>query len=63
MKQAFLIEIADRQNASWQGSVKWINGGKETNFRSALELIHLLDSAMEKNRFPSGEDGAKEEEA
>ena len=47
MKQTFLIEIVDQQNASWQGTVQWINEGKKTPFRSALELIRLLDSTME----------------
>lgn len=46
MKQNFLIEIVDQQNASWQGSVNWLNQGRKEYFRSALELIRLLDSAM-----------------
>ena len=54
MKQTFVIEVVDQQNASWQGSVNWINTGKKENFRSALELIRLMDSALE-------EDGKSEE--
>ena len=42
----FLIRIMFRQHASWQGSVTWIEGRSEQTFRSALELILLLDSAM-----------------
>ena len=45
-KQTFVIDIMDQQNASWQGSVKWINTGKQENFRSALELLRLIDSAL-----------------
>lgn len=44
---AFLIDIKDTQNGSWQGSIKWLNGKKEENFRSSLEMIMLINSALE----------------
>lgn len=44
----FLIRMLFRQNASWQGSVTWIENNMEVSFRSALELILLMDSAMKK---------------
>ncbi len=43
-KSTFIVEIKYRENATWQGTVKWIEGGREQNFRSALELIKLIDS-------------------
>ncbi len=42
----FAVRILFRQNASWQGSVTWIEGKQEQSFRSALELILLLNSAL-----------------
>lgn len=42
----FLIQILFRQNASWQGSITWVEGSGEQTFRSVLELILLIDSAM-----------------
>ena len=42
----FAIKILFRQNASWQGSVAWLEEGREESFRSALELIFLMDSAL-----------------
>ena len=42
----FTVKILFRQNASWQGCVTWLEGGKEESFRSALELIFLMDSAL-----------------
>ena len=42
----FAVRILFRQNASWQGSVPWLEGGLEQSFRSALELILLMDSAI-----------------
>ena len=42
----FIIRILFRQNASWQGSIKWIEGNQEEYFRSVLELLYLLDNAL-----------------
>ena len=42
----FVVKVLFRQNASWQGSVIWQEGGKEQSFRSVLELIFLMDSAL-----------------
>ena len=42
----FAVKVLFRQNASWQGSVIWQEGGREQSFRSVLELIFLLDSAL-----------------
>ena len=42
----FYVRILFRQNASWQGTVLWSEGGQEERFRSALELALLLDSAL-----------------
>ena len=56
MKQTFVVEVIDQQNASWQGTVNWINTGKKENFRSALELIRLIDSALESEKKSGGEE-------
>ena len=42
----FTVRVIFRQNASWQGSVSWLEGGSEQRFRSVLELLLLLDSAL-----------------
>ena len=42
----FALKILFRQNASWQGSVVWLEGGREESFRSVLELLLLMDSAV-----------------
>ena len=42
----FAIRIQYRNNASWQGRIKWIEGDAEECFRSVLELFWLIDSAM-----------------
>ena len=43
----FAIKILFRQNASWQGSVTWLEGKREQSFRSVLELILLMSTALE----------------
>ena len=45
-KATFAVRLLFRQNASWQGSVRWIEGGQEESFRSVLELLLLMDNAL-----------------
>ena len=45
----FAVRVLFRQNASWQGSVSWLEGNREESFRSALELAFLMDSALMTN--------------
>ena len=45
-KGTFSLKVLFRQNSSWQGSVAWLEGKREEGFRSVLELIFLLDSAL-----------------
>ncbi|MBR3561156.1 MAG: hypothetical protein IKN81_06500 [Oscillospiraceae bacterium] len=42
----FVIRVLFRQHASWQGSVTWVEGNGEQSFRSVLELVLLMDSAL-----------------
>ncbi|OUQ81647.1 hypothetical protein [Flavonifractor sp. An100] len=42
----FALRIIFRQNSSWQGSITWLEAGREQSFRSVLELIFLMDSAL-----------------
>lgn len=43
-KATFVVRIQYRQNATWQGQVTWAEKNKTINFRSALELLKLIDS-------------------
>lgn len=47
----FALQILFRRNASWQGSISWLEGKQRQSFRSVLELITLLNSAMEAKRL------------
>ena len=47
---SFKINVLFRQNASWQGSLVWLEQNAEAQFRSVLELIKLIDSALEQEK-------------
>ncbi len=42
----FLVTIYHQENYSWQGVVEWLDTGKKIHFRSELELINLINSAV-----------------
>lgn len=42
----FALRVMFRQNASWQGSVTWLETGREESFRSVLELLLMMDGAL-----------------
>ena len=46
--ETFIIKVMDQQNATWQGSVTWVDEQRERYFRSTLELLKLIDGALEK---------------
>lgn len=46
--ETFIIKVMDQQNATWQGSVTWVDEQREKYFRSTLELLKLIDGALEK---------------
>ncbi len=46
-RPSFLIRIYGQQNATWQGQVTYLDEKKTYSFRSALELLKLIDSTLE----------------
>ncbi len=48
----FLIHVRYRQNATWQGQVTWVDKKQTSQFRSALELMKLIDSALQEPKQP-----------
>jgi len=52
---SFSIRLLFRQNASWQGSIHWLEGNEEESFRSVLEMIFLMDSALSQSLRDSPE--------
>ena len=52
-KATFAVKILFRQNASWQGSITWLDGKMEQSFRSVFELILLMDNALQSVACPA----------
>ena len=43
---SFVVEVLDTRNNTWQGRIYWANKERTENFRSALELMQLISSAV-----------------
>lgn len=51
MKETFIIHISSQENSTWQGQVIWLNRSDTRCFRSMLELIKLMDTALEASEY------------
>ena len=45
-RATFDVQVLYRQHTSWQGVLLWRDCNMEQSFRSALELVLLMDSAL-----------------
>lgn len=45
-KATFEVQVIFRQHTSWQGIIVWLEQCREQSFRSVLELVMLMDSAL-----------------
>jgi alpha-D-ribose 1-methylphosphonate 5-triphosphate synthase subunit PhnI len=45
----FLISIYHQENHSWQGVIQWLDTGEKIHFRSELEMLQLIQSAVRVN--------------
>ncbi|HIW60580.1 MAG TPA: hypothetical protein H9880_11970 [Candidatus Anaerobutyricum avicola] len=58
--QTFILKILDRKNSTWQGSILWVDKRNEQYFRSALEMLKLIDEALIQNENETGGDNHEE---
>lgn len=42
----FVVQIFFRRGQSWQGKILWMEAQREESFRSVMELLWLMDSAL-----------------
>lgn len=47
---SFLVVVKDTQQETWQETIEWIEQNKKESFRSALEMLKLIDSALEDDK-------------
>lgn len=59
-KGTFIIQVQYRQNSTWQGKVVWVEENKTQHFRSALELIKLVDGVLSEGAKSGSEEFEKE---
>lgn len=45
-KNTFEVTVRFQQNATWQGQILWIEKNHRQTFRSALEMLKLMDEAI-----------------
>ena len=46
VKGTFEISVKFTQNSTWQGQIHWIENNRKQNFRSALEMLKLMDEVL-----------------
>jgi len=47
IKATFILHLQFRENNSWQGTIQWVEKKQTLPFRSALELIKIIDSTCQ----------------
>lgn len=52
-RKIFVVEVIHTRHSTWQGTVTWTNENKTQEFRSALELLHLIESAVQNPDDPA----------
>ena len=50
----FVVKILNKQHSTWQGSVHWVEENVTQKFRSALELLKLIDGALDEEQNLGG---------
>ena len=50
----FIVKILNNQHSTWQGSVHWVEENVTQKFRSALELLKLIDGALDEGQNLGG---------
>lgn len=45
-KASFLVHVQFRQHSTWQGNITWLDKGVTQQFRSALEMLRLMNEAL-----------------
>lgn len=45
--ETFFLQIISRKNASWQGTIDWLDGTEKQYFHSTLEFLKFVDSRLQ----------------
>lgn len=44
-KTTFVVNVQYRRNSTWQGTITWVEQNRTRSFRSALEMLKLMEEA------------------
>ena len=55
-QETFIVEVTNTENATWQGQIIWANEKRKQYFRSALEMLRLMDSVLAGDEDREGEE-------
>nr|WP_297705166.1 hypothetical protein [uncultured Butyrivibrio sp.] len=50
-RSTFIVKVDHCQNSSWQGRITWAEENKQVSFRSTLELLKLMNEAVEQTQM------------
>ena len=48
-REDFIVRVIYNEHATWQGEIVWVEKQEKQYFRSALELIKLIDNALDES--------------
>ena len=51
-RATFVVQVQFRQNATWQGTLHWVDRDKTQKFRSTLEMLLLMNEALDGSQKP-----------
>ena len=60
-KETFVVHIISQENTTWQGQVTWTERQVTKQFRSALEMLKLIDGALDEEEENQKEQGGSYE--
>ncbi len=52
----FIVRVLNCRQNNWKGEIRWLDGREAVYFRSFLEMVILLQEALEKQGLHCGED-------
>ncbi len=50
-RSTFIVKVDHCQNSTWQGRITWAEENKQVTFRSTLELLKLMNEAVEQTQL------------
>ena len=62
LNSTFIVEVKCMENDTWQGKITWAEKNRGQDFRSAMELLKLMDRALTEGNFHLEEDEEGKEE-